>query len=195
MFRRMLPALAMVALVMAAGLASADVTEWKGTETLVLGDHFAISIENPDGEVLLIAYDIKVDSGPAIDIFVLDDEGYEDYTSRDPDGFKYYRDLSRLDTEEAKVVFPWSDEGTVHIVIDNTAAETVPPLGDPVATVTYKVGADLSGAVWVYWWLPLFIFGLILMLIVILLIFVNRANAKKEAAAAAKAEPPAEPGT
>ncbi|MCK4971336.1 MAG: hypothetical protein KAS77_12430 [Thermoplasmata archaeon] len=192
MIRRLLPALAMVALVMAAGLASADVTEWKGTETLVLGDHFAISIENPDGEVLLIAYDIKVDSGPGIDIFVLDDEGFEDYTSHSPDGFKYYRDLSRLDTKGAKVVFPWSDEGSVHIVIDNAAAETVPPLGDPVATVTYKVNADLSGAVWVYWWLPLFIFGLILMLIVILLVFVNRANAKKEAAAAAKAEASAE---
>lgn len=194
MIRRMLPALALVALVVAAGFASAGVTEWKGTETLVLGDYFAISIENPDGDVLLIAYDIKVDSGSAIDIFVLDDEGYEDYTSHNPDGFKYYRDLSRLDTKGAKVVFPWSDEGTVHIVIDNTAVETVPPLGDPVATVTYNVNADLSGAVWVYWWLPLFIFGLILMLIVILLIFVNRANARKEAAAA-KLEPPAEPGS
>ncbi len=194
MIRRLLPALAIVALVVAAGFASADVTEWKGTETLVLGDYFAISIENPDGEVLLIAYDIKVDSGPAIDIFVLDDEGYEDYTSGNPDGFNYYSDLSRLDTKEAKVVFPWSEEGTVHIVIDNTAAKTVPPLGDPVATVTYKVNADLSGAVWVYWWLPLFIFSLILVLIVILLIFVNRANAKKEAAAA-QAEQPAKEAT
>ncbi|MCK5251749.1 MAG: hypothetical protein KAQ96_02320 [Thermoplasmata archaeon] len=192
MFRRLFPALAMVALVMAAGLAIAQTNEWKGTETLVLGDYFAISIENPDGDVLLIAYDIKVDSGPAIDIFVLDDEGYEDYTSQDPDGFKYYRDLSRLDTKEAKVVFPWSDDDTVHIVIDNTAAETVPPLGDPVATVSYKVNADESGAVWVYWWLPFFIFGLSMVLIVILLVFVNRANAKKEEAAAAKAEPPAE---
>jgi hypothetical protein len=191
MIRRSLPALAIVALVIAAGLASAEVTEWKGTETLVLGDYLAISIENSDGDVLLIAYDIKVDSGPSIDIFVLDDDGYEDYTSRNPDGFKYYKDLSRLNTNEAKVAFPWSDEDTVHIVIDNTAAETVPPLGDPVATVSYKVNADLSGAVWVYWWLPVFIFGLALVLIVVLLIFVNRSNTKKEEAAA-KAGPPAE---
>jgi len=87
-----------------------------------------------------LEYTIVVSDGPAIDVFVMTEEGYYHY--RNGESFLYYTAASVQNTYYASISWYIPGDGTYYIVVDNTdAGEAQPPWNgvDDVANVEYDI--------------------------------------------------------
>ena len=116
-------ALAMVLVLVLAGASNAKKEE--GTETVEVGDHIAIEIENSGDEDIDVRYFVVVTEGPAIDVFFMDEESYAEYV--DEGDFDYYPEYSVLDSSFVDKTFLWDEKGDFDVVIHNRLSGTLPP--------------------------------------------------------------------
>lgn len=144
--RRWVPyVLLMLVLLLLPGAAMAGDEE--GTRTLEWLEHVDVEIDNSDGKVLTIEYDVSVTAGVPVNVFFMGEEQYDDYV--DPLVFNttYYSAHSKLNTRDAQKRFTWSEEGVFHLVIENTGYSSM-----DTTTVEYTVTWS-SGGLWGYpWW-------------------------------------------
>ena len=116
-------ALAMVLVLVLAGATTANKEE--GTETVEVGDHIAIEIENSYDGDLEVRIFIVVTDGLAIDVFFMDETMYRKYSEETE--FDYFINYSVLDTTSVDKTFVWDELGIFYLVIDNTLSGTLPP--------------------------------------------------------------------
>ncbi len=116
-------AFAMVLVLVLAGATGAMKEE--GTETVEVGDHIAIEIENSGDGDLEVRIFIVVTDGPAIDVFFMDETMFGNYSEETQ--FDYYINYSILETTSLDKTFVWDELGIFYVVIDNTLSGTLPP--------------------------------------------------------------------
>lgn len=120
--------------------------EESGEKTLSWLDHLAVEINNTDGDQLRISYDVEVTEGVNVNIYFMDEEGYDDFVSFQ--NFSYYELYSVKDTDDAEKEWTWTKEGTFYVVIENAGWQSF-----DITTFDYEVEWDVSGSVW--WGLPI----------------------------------------
>jgi hypothetical protein len=137
----------------------------EGTEDLERLGYLSFVIENEDGQTLEISYDVRVTAGVNVDVYFMDDEGYDDFVANRT--FKFYKEYSVIDTGHAKNEWVWAKEGTFHLVIGNPG----PAPGD-VSTVDYTVEwtAGPLGFNWL-WCIAVFV---IIVILTMVLAFMKR---------------------
>ncbi len=140
MRRTLIPLALCVALLLVAVPVQAG--EASGEETLDLIDyHIDIEIDNTDGDSLSSAYDVEVTEGVAVNVYFVDQQGYEDYIALI--NFSYFVSYSVLNTKDADKEWTWNDEGIFYVIIDTTALSSTDN-----STVKYKVTWGPAA-----WWL------------------------------------------
>ncbi len=155
-------ALAMVLVLVLAGAANA--TKEEGNETLEVGDHIAIEVENSGDGDIDVRYFVAVTEGPAIDIFFMDEESYTAYVNEAD--FDYFVEYSTLDTTFVDKTFVWDELGVFYVVIDNTASGTLPPEPPEERNATLRYIVTWEEAEKIYW-----LRDFALMLMVVCLVF------------------------
>lgn len=138
-----LVALALVAAPAAAG-------ERSDTENLDPGEFASIPVDFQDGAAMDVDYDIQVQSGPNMDVMVMDNANFQRYS--DGNSFEYVSSWSVLDTGSAEQQFTLEEHGTWHIVLDHTndpdngaSPSTVDPQSVTVGwTVATQVNVERS---------------------------------------------------
>jgi hypothetical protein len=124
------PALAVVALALAAVAAPATAGERSDTVTIDPGSHAPIEFQYQEDPAFNVEYDVGVRDGPNIDVLVMDNANYQSYS--DGDSFSYVGSWSSLDTGAAQQSFTVEQKGTYYIVLDHTSE---PDNGASPATV------------------------------------------------------------
>ncbi len=130
-------AVLLLALLLLAGAAGGGRDE--GTTVIEVDDHVDVVIRNPDGGDIDVRVFVAVTDGPSIDVFLMAEDMYADYVNESD--FDYFKDYSFIGVKNLDRTYLWDEEGTYHVVLDNTAYATPPPV-DPEyqnATVTYVV--------------------------------------------------------
>ena len=112
-----------------------------GTFTIEGGDHrswdFYASAD------LLFEYSFTVQEGPAIDVLLMREYGYNDYTEGAE--FAYYIDGSVMDSTGDSVEYGLGGENIYYLVLDNTAmGETEPPAASEDAVATVELTAEIT---------------------------------------------------
>ena len=154
MRRTLILAAVLLALLLVAVPVQAE--EESGQETIYWLEHHAVEIDNTDGKQMKISYDVQVTSGVNVNIYFMDEDGYDDFTSFQ--NFTYFQSQSRKDTDGANVEWTWNKEGTFYVVIENAGWQSIDE-----TTFDYEVTWDEGGGLW--WGLPL-LWCLIILLIV-----------------------------
>lgn len=129
--------LCLCALLLVAGTAGGGRQE--DTTVIEVDGHVDVVIHNPDGGDIEVRVFLAVTDGPEIDVFLMAADMYADYANESD--FDYYKDYSFIGVKNLDETYVWDEEGTYHLVLDNTAYATPPPV-DPEfqnATVTYVV--------------------------------------------------------
>ena len=154
MRRTLIPLALCVALLLLAVPVQAG--EASGEETLDWLDYIDVTIDNTDGDSLSIAYDVEVTEGVAVNVYFVDQEGYDDYVDPLVVNFSYYVSYSVLNTKDAEKDWTWNDEGNFYVIIENAGVSSM-----DTSTVKYEVTWDPSA-----WWL--FGFSFLACMIIIL---------------------------
>ena len=144
MRRTLYLAAALIALLLVAVPVQAG--EESGEKTLGWLDHFAVEINNTDGDRLRISYDVEVTDGVNVNIYFMDEEGYDDFVAFQ--NFSYFELYSVKDTDGAEKEWTWTKEGTFYVVIENAGWQSF-----DITTFDYDVEWDVSGSLW--WGLPI----------------------------------------
>ena len=172
-------ALAMVLVLVLAGAANAKKEE--GNETIEVGDHISIEIENSGDGDIDVRYFIAVTDGPAIDVFFMDEESYTNYVNEED--FDYFVEYSTLETTYVDKTFVWDELGVFYVVIDNTASGTLPPEPpeEQNATLRYIVTwEDVEKSYWLRdFALMLMVVCLVFFGLVLVYLLMNRTKKKK----------------
>jgi hypothetical protein len=103
----------------------------KDTEIIGWGDSVVVSM-NIDGTTN-VKYDVKVDSGPNVNVWWLEQVDYDKYIADQP--FEYFILYSNEDVRSVKEDFSWSSDGMHYVVIDTMGIADL----DENATVSYTV--------------------------------------------------------
>jgi hypothetical protein len=103
----------------------------KDTRTIGWGDSIIVSV--PIDGSTNVMYDVKVDSGPNVNVWWLEQIDYDKYVADQP--FEYYILYSNEDVRSIKEDFTWSQDGTHYVVIDTMGIADL----DENATVSYSV--------------------------------------------------------
>jgi len=123
----------MAAVVLLASVAMAG--EEKGTKTLEMDDYVSVHIDNTDRTTLDILYEVEVEDGVNVNVYLMDSDGFADFEAGLD--FKYFKEYSKTDTGDTKKDFIWADEGDFYVVIDSTADNIT-----ETTTVKYNVTWD-----------------------------------------------------
>jgi hypothetical protein len=138
-------ALFLTALLLLSGAASAG--KEKGTETLEWGDTVAVLIDNTDGELLEIQYEVSVPEGVPVNVYFVDAEDLDAFNDPESSNLSYYKDHSVVGTRDAVMVFDWDTKGVFYVVIFNPG-----PTTSDNATVEYEVSWDVKAFdIWDPW--------------------------------------------
>ena len=140
-------ALAMVLVLVLAAAANAKKEE--GNETLEVGDHIAIEVENPGDGDIDVRYFVAVTECPSIYVFFMDEESYTAYVNEGD--FDYFVEYSTLDTTFVDKTFVWDELGVYYVVIDNTASGTLPPEPPEERNATLRYIVTWEGVENIYW--------------------------------------------
>lgn len=111
----------------------------EGTTVIGVDGHVDVVIRNDDGGDLDVRVFVAVTDGPSIDVFLMTDEMFADYVNESD--FDYFKDYSFIGVKNLDRTYVWDEKGKYHVVLDNTAYATPPPV-DPEfqnASVTYVV--------------------------------------------------------
>ncbi|NOQ53024.1 MAG: hypothetical protein GQ558_00295 [Thermoplasmata archaeon] len=117
--------------------------EASGEETLDWLDYIDVTIDNNDGDSLSITYDVEVTEGVAVNVYFVDQQGYDDYVDPLIANFSYFVSYSVLNTKDAEQDWTWNDKGDFYVIIENAGDSSV-----NTSTVKYKVTWGPAA-----WWL------------------------------------------
>lgn len=91
----------------------------------------------------MLEYEFTVIEGPPIDVIVMREYGYTDYT--EGEDFAYYRQGSTMDAERRSVEVGLAGENIYYLVIDNTAkGEATPPTDGENAVARVEIVAEVN---------------------------------------------------
>lgn len=156
MRRTLIPLALCVALLLMAVPVQAK--EDSGEETLIWLGFIDVKIDNTDGGSLVIKYDVEVTEGVAVNVYFVNQQGYDDFVDILVVNFTYYVSYSVLNTKDAEKEWTWSNEGTFYVIIENAGDSSM-----DTTTVNYKVTWSPAA-----WWL----FGLSLLTCMIIILLV-----------------------
>ncbi len=131
--------------------------EASGVEILNWLEYIDIKIDNTEGGDLNIAYDVEVANGSAVNVYFVDEQGYDDYVDPLVANFTYYVSYSDLNTKDTDKDWTWSEEGNFYVIIENAGLTSM-----DTSEVRYEVTWSTSS-----WWL--FGLSLVTCMIVILI--------------------------
>jgi len=111
-------ALALVAMLATPSLAGSD----SGTKRLYEGNFIAVEIPFTSDSALSldISYEVTVTSGPAVDVYFMDEVGYWAFVEPGAGEFSYYAAHSYVGTTYATDSFAWYEKGTFYVVVQQT---------------------------------------------------------------------------
>lgn len=134
----------LTAIVVVAASPLVTAKERSDTESIAAGEYAPIEIQFPDGPAMQVGYEVVVDDGPNIDIFVFDNANYQSY--RDGREYEYRSGASDLDTGDSSNEFTLEEHGTWWIVLDNTneGSAAPPTVGDGTAQVDWTVRTNVD---------------------------------------------------
>ena len=105
-------ALLLVAMPVQAGKAS-------GVEILDLIDPYIdFKIDNTEGGIITIEYYVEVTDGLAVNVYFVDQDGYDDFIDPQEANFTYYVSYSVQDTKDAKKDWTWNEAGDFYVIIE-----------------------------------------------------------------------------
>ena len=112
-----------------------------GTNTLERGEYQIFPYGYTSYFDLKVSYYVEVTLGPKIDVFVTNEDGYQQFLSSNPE-FIHYPDASSLNVymAEKEATFPENDK--YYIIIDNSDRGTDPP--SEGAQVTYRYTIEFN---------------------------------------------------
>jgi len=111
-------ALALVAMLATPSLAGSD----SGMKWLYEGNFIAVEIPFTSDSALSldISFEITVTSGPAVDVYFMDEVGYWAFVEPGIGEFSYYAAHSYVDRTYASDSFAWYEKGTYYVVVEQT---------------------------------------------------------------------------
>jgi hypothetical protein len=138
------------------------------------GESIAIAIDNTEGEDIWIESDVRVLTGPEVNVWFTDEQGYTQFYTPPGDLFTFYPEHSMEDTTYLNESWAWSEVGIFYLIIENDS-------GDETANVQYMVTWE-PYALNAILWIALVAVILVIMVVVVVMVFyatVKRAQAKE----------------
>ncbi|UCC92714.1 MAG: hypothetical protein JSW25_08630 [Thermoplasmata archaeon] len=155
----------------------------KDTKTIGFGDSIVVKVKI-DGTTNVM-YDVKVDSGPNVNVWWLEQVDYDKYSANQP--FEYFILYSNEDVGSVKEDFSWSQDGNHYVVIDSMGIAGL----DENATVSYTVEWEKASAA--DWIMNIGICLAIVIVIVIVGFFFRRSRSKPAEAPPMAMQQPGQP--
>ncbi|MCK5253716.1 MAG: hypothetical protein KAQ96_12240 [Thermoplasmata archaeon] len=147
----------LVALALATASSSVHAHEDSHTDTLEFLEHVAVEIDATDGSSTKVTWDIKVTEGVPVNVFLMPEEGYDDYIDPLKWKFSYYLAHSKNNTESFKKTVVLNDNIVYYLVIENTGYSSMDN-----STVEYEVTWDETSGLFGPWCWALIIILIIL---------------------------------
>lgn len=139
------------------------------TKTLNPGQYWHVGINMEDGATVNI--ELTVESGPAVDFFVMDENNFDDLQAGNFQDVQYYASPSTEQTKEYSTEFTAEKNDNFYFVVDNT------PLGGASATESADVHLMIeeTGGI-----LGLVIIGVIVMVVIGVVVWFFKFRGKGE---------------
>lgn len=147
----------LLALALATASSSVHAHEDSHTDTLEFLEHVAVEIDATDGSSTKVTWDIKVTEGVPVNVFLMPEEGYDDYIDPLKWEFSYYPAHSKNNTESFKKTVVLNDNIVYYLVIENTGYSSMDN-----STVEYEVTWDETSGLFGPWCWALIIILIIL---------------------------------
>lgn len=141
------------------------------TKTLDPGYYWSNSVEMDEGTSVDIQ--LSVESGPAIDFYVMDEDNFEQFENENFEQVEYYSSPSGESTQDLSSDFEAPKDGTFYFVVDNTYAGEATPDGESV-DVHLKIEQTGGGL------LALAVIGGIIVAVIVFLVWYFKLRGKKE---------------
>jgi hypothetical protein len=144
-----------LAVIFATGVASAG--ERSGTEVLEFYEYIDIGID-VDKTPMRLTVDVTVTEGVPVNVFFMDDEGFDEYVATAGHDFTYDKANSKNNTDGFHRQFTVRDEGVHHLVIENKLYSSM-----DTSTVEYEVSWEEGTSWFGPWCWPIIIIILLLL--------------------------------